>query len=373
MGTVFDYLSWRGDLTMAQAPFSEVDALILSLLSYIDFEGIVSGKQGGKTVALANAAGTYFAQRPDREKISLGVLVPKEIVNLLDEARKTKRFRDVRIGAFVNHISKEEETQFCAMTFFLASGEVVVTYRGTDDTIVGWRENCNMSFSECVPAQASATLYLNSAAKCFPDRKLIVTGHSKGGNLATYATLFCNEQAFDRIETTYNLDGPGLFLKDWYQSEAFAKRRSVIKNYLPEHSIVGLLLAHDPSKTILKSSQVGILQHNGLSWSVLGNTFVRAETIGKDSQKTGQRLAAWIGDMTIERRREVVGAIFSIFSASNASTLTELVAEKNLWIQKCRELDPSIYSTLEEGFIALLKPQKKKATKGLLLGEVFKK
>lgn len=372
MTNVFDYLAWRGDLNFTQVPFSDVDALILSLISYIDFEGVVSGKQGGKTVSLKDAARTFFAQRPDREKISLGALVPKEIVDLLDQARKSSRFADLQMGGFVNSVSIEEETQFCALTFFLPNGEVVVTFRGTDDTIVGWRENCNMSFCERVPAQISAATYLDETAKLFPERPIIVTGHSKGGNLAAAATFYCKEEVLPLIQVTYNLDGPGSLLENWYGDEKFAARRALIKTFVPEHSIVGLLLGHDPDFSPIKSSQVGILQHNGLSWAILGNSFVPANSIGKDSQMTCKRLNEWIGEMTIERRREVVGAIFSIFSASGATTLSELVAEKSLWIQKCKELDPAIYSTLEEVFLALIKPQKKKETKSFFL-EIFKK
>lgn len=372
MANVFDYLSWRGDLTFEQVPFSETDALVLALISYIDFEGIVSGKQGGTTISLEKAAKVYFAQRPDREKISLGVLVPKEIVNLLEEACKTRRFSGLQAGGFINHISEEEGTQFCAMTFFLDDGKIAVVYRGTDDTIVGWRENCNLSFCTRVPAQSAAAAYLDEMARLFPGRKLLVAGHSKGGNLAAAATFYCKEETFGSVLATYNLDGPGSLMEHWYGEEQFAARCALIKTFVPEHSIVGLLLEHDPNLTPIKSSQVGILQHNGLSWGILGATFVRADSIGKDARKTCERLNNWVKEMTPERRREVVDAIFSIFSASGALTLTELVAQKSLWIQKCKELDPAVYSTLEEVFFALLKPQKKKEAKNFFL-EVFKK
>ena len=258
MATIFDYLDWRGDLTFDRVPFSEVDALLFALISYIDYEGIVSGKQGGKTISLQDAAGIFFAQRPERDKITLGVLVPKEIVNLLDKARICPRFRDVRIGGYINHIAKEEETQFCAMTFFLPTDEIVVAFRGTDDSIVGWRENCNMSFCARVPAQKYAAEYLDLVAKTFPSRPLIVTGHSKGGNLATYATLYCQEPTRERISVTYNLDGQGSQMEDWYTDDAFSKARKLVKTIIPEHSIVGLLLKHDPGFTPIKSELSGI-------------------------------------------------------------------------------------------------------------------
>ena len=209
MGTIFDYLDWRGDLTIDQAPFSEADALFFSLVSYIDYEGIVSGKTGGKTIALGEAANTYFAQRPERDKILLGVLVPKEIVTLLDKARTTPRFCKIRMGGYINRVADEENTQFCAMTFFLPTGEIVASFRGTDDSIVGWRENCEMSFTACVPAQKSAAKYLDDLAKAYPTAKIIVTGHSKGGNLASYATLHCSDRTREKILLTYNLDGQG--------------------------------------------------------------------------------------------------------------------------------------------------------------------
>ena len=146
MGTVYDYLTWRGDLTFRNVPFGEVDSLILSMLSYLDMKGIVPSTYESGAVPIQAAANSFFARYPDPKKVQMGVLIPKDIMRMMRAMKATNRFRNVEMCSFVNMIDPKTELQFSATTFLLGEGTAVVTYRGTDDSLVGWKEDMNMCF-----------------------------------------------------------------------------------------------------------------------------------------------------------------------------------------------------------------------------------
>lgn len=364
MGTVFDYIKWRGDLTFSEAPLNDVDSLIFSLLSYLDFRGIVPEEHGCQTVPIRAAANTFFARNPDYRKFSMGLIVPKEIGKLFRVLKDTRRFRNVNMKAHVNVIDTEQEIQFSATTFLLDNGIAVVAFRGTDDTIVGWKENFNMSFLPVVPAQLAALSYLRQAANGFAG-PIAVTGHSKGGNLAVYASVFAEPAVQDRIVCVWNNDGPG-FGNSVFDSPAYRNMIPKIRSFVPESAVVGMLLEHSESYFVVKSKQTGVFQHNGLSWEVLGGSFVQVETITAESKRLDQTLHAWIYGMTPEQREAFVDALYRILSADDALTLTELVGAKRKWLSKSKHLDPKVRKTVLEVLSALININTKNLFGGML-------
>ncbi|MBE6700131.1 MAG: DUF2974 domain-containing protein, partial [Ruminococcaceae bacterium] len=325
MGTVYDYLTWRGDLTFRAAPFCEVDSLILSMFSYLDMQDIVPApdEEGDITVWVASKA--FLERNPDIKKAKMGILIPKDIIKMMRAMRSTKRFGTLKMSGFVNIIDPETELQFSAVTFLLNDGTAVVTYRGTDDTLVGWKEDMNMCFLPVVPAQLKAVEYLNTVAEKH-NGKLILTGHSKGGNLAVYAAVHADAAIRERITAVYSNDGPG-FGKNILDDPDYVEMRPRINNLVPQSSVVGMLLEHDENYTVVKSRQkAGLLQHNGLSWEILGNSFVHLKDVTPDSRKLDRTVNQWIRDMTPEQREEFAEAVYQLFSVDGAQTLTDLVA-----------------------------------------------
>ena len=353
MGTLFDYVLWRGDLTFEQAPFNEVDSLIFSLLSYVDFKGIVSEWHFSEPISLQAAATGFFMRNPDPRKTSIGLIVPKDILRLLKAVKETKRFRRVGMLAYVNRIDLEEQTQFSAVTFLLGTGESVVAFRGTDDTIVGWKENFNMSFMDVVPAQKHATEYLNTAAQYIPD-KLYVTGHSKGGNLSVYSAVHADSEAKKRILSVWNFDGPG-FRDRILNDPNYLKMKPQIKTLLPESSLVGMLLEHEDDYIVIKSRQKGFLQHNGLNWEVMGSGFIRLKSISSESRRTDKTLKQWVETMTLEQREQLCEALYRILSSDHALTLTDLVSVKNRWLIRGLQLDADVHRVLGQTLKSLVK------------------
>ncbi len=351
MGTVFDYVNWRGDLTFDQVPLNEVDSLIFALLSYIDFEDLVPAGHREPAVSLQAVANAYFARHPDLRKANIGLIIPKDIVKLFKLVKEARRFRSVGMRAYVNEIDVKRETQFSAVTFLLGKEGTVVAFRGTDDTIVGWKENFNMSFLPEVPAQVRAAEYLNDTAKAARG-KLYVTGHSKGGNLAAYAGIRCEESVRERLVGVWNNDGPGFgggMLKD----PQYLDRKPLIHTIIPKSSLVGILLEHDEDYTVVSSRQVGLLQHDGLSWNVMGGKFVHLKSVGEDSKHSDRTMNAWIRDMSPKQREQFTDALYRILSSDNAATLTELASPKNRWLIRGMQLDPQVGKIMSRTLTAL--------------------
>ena len=353
MGSLFDYLNWRGDLSFSQSEINDVDSLIFSLLSYVDFRGIVpSTHETADAVPLRTAINAYFAKNPDPKKISLGVMVPKAIFDLIRVLKETKRFRNVGVKAHVNIIDLQNEMQFSATTFLLDDQCAVVAFRGTDDTLVGWKENFNMSFMDFVPAQKQAVLYLEDVALHFGGR-LYLTGHSKGGNLAVYSAVRSRESIQNRIDRVWSNDGPG-FSHKMLDDPDYIKIRPLIRTLIPQSSIVGILLEHEENYTVVKSRQKGPMQHDGLTWEVMGDSFVCLQTVTDECKRFDKTLNQWINQMTKEQREEFSDALYQILSIDNALTLTDLVSMRRKWLARGKDIDPHVYKSLSEMLTSLI-------------------
>ena len=364
MGTVYDYLDWRGDLTFREAPLNEVDCLLFSVISYLNFEGIVPEAHTDGTISIMAAANGFLARYPDPKKQAMGMLIPREIVKVFYKMKNTKRFRNVEMKAFVNVIDLEHEIQFSAVTFLLGNGSAVVTYRGTDDTLVGWKEDMNMCFLPVVPAQEKAVTYLHEAAEAY-DGRLVLTGHSKGGNLAVYAAVHAERVVRDRITDVFSNDAPG-FGKSILNDPVYLEMRPLIRSIVPQSSIVGMLLEHDENYTVVKSRQKnGFLQHNGLSWEIIGGSFVRLKEISSESKNTDRTVNQWIRDMTPEQREEFAEAVYQLFSVEGVKTLTDLVAVRKKWLAHSKSLDPKVHETIQKMISSLIALNAKNAFGGI--------
>lgn len=340
---ILDYLQWRGDLDFIQSPFNDIDSLILSQIIYIPFEGIVPSLRNTRTITLKKAAEKFFSIY-DETKSSLGALLPNEIFELFKMAGESVRFGSMRLSRYVNKINHETEIQFCAMTFFIDElNEIFIDFRGTDDTIVGWKEDFNMGFMTPVPSQTESVKYFNYIVdKCIRSeqedvqagmcRKIRLGGHSKGGNLAVYAATYVKNfpelNVQDLIECVYNFDGPG-FDEKVIKSEEYNRICGRIKTIIPQSSVVGMLLGHEEGYIVVKSSQVGLLQHDALSWEVVGTAFTCLESVTDASLVLDKTLKAWIGSMDSLSAERFVTALFEILSATDARTLTDLMTGRN--------------------------------------------
>ena len=357
MAGILDYLNWRGDLTMEQSTFNEVDNLILAELSFVDFEGIVPAPGEGESVPLADAADVFFSrQGKEASKINMGVLVPDQIPVMLKKMTACRRFQNMKLNCFVDWLDAEKAGQFAALTIEVGDGTVYLSFRGTDDTIAGWKEDFLISCMPEVHAQKMAVEYVKNVARQFPRRKLILGGHSKGGNLAAYSGVYCPASIQRRIAGVYSNDGPG-FHEDLLELPAHRRIEERIHSIVPKSSVVGMLLEHEENYTVVDSNQAGFLQHDGFSWEVMGDHFVKLRQITEQSRLNDLELTEWVHSMPVAQREKFVDALFDVLTASGATTLTDLKGESfkavSAMIRAMKEMDKSTREGLFK-FIRLL-------------------
>lgn len=363
MPNILDYLDWRGDLTLAQTPFCDVDALVLSRFSYLPLDGVVPERFSDGSMRLSEAAArllTLLHDPADGRTVRL-----RDDEPLLRRMGESARFGAARLTGFVNRFDPEEEKQFSAVTLLLPDDTVFIAYRGTDGTLVGWKEDFNMSFSDAVPAQRDAAAYLAEAASAFPGG-IRLGGHSKGGNLAVYAAAFGGQAVQDRILSVCNNDGPG-FTEETAAKGDFTRVIGRVRTYLPQSSVVGMLLEHEEHYTVVHSTNVGILQHDPYSWEVLGAGFVTVESVTGSSQFIDRTLKDWVKTMPPEKREKMIDGVFAILGASDARTFREILTGKNaaaVW-KAYGNLDEDTKKLLLEALTILKNSAKKSLPAGL--------
>ena len=322
-GTVMDYLRWRGDLPLARDGFNEVDNLVLCIISYLNFRRFDDLKTADPTGAVALPE---VAARLTEEDEQLG-LSELDYIPLMRLAAETERFRDVRMFGFTHEWDEEKEMQFDAVSYLLPDNTLFVSFMGTDTSLVGWKEDFNMSFLSAVPAQERATAYSAAMAAACPNRKLRIGGHSKGGNLAAWAAIHIPaDLQKQRLLAAYNNDGPG-FSHDMVETEAYRRVADKLHTYIPESSIVGVLLEHAEDYAVIDSSNRSIMQHEPMSWNVEGPRFVHLGQRSQMGKLSDDVLRQWIGSMTPQEREQFSDALFDVLSLSGkARTLDDLRA-----------------------------------------------
>ena len=318
MGNIMDYISWRGDLTFAQSPFNEVDNLILACFSYVNLDRIpaVTRQKGielKKLVKEFKKLHTIKELEADKSFIRLAPF-------MMFEMAESVRFGNCVIRNYVNEIVTEEEQQFSAVEIVLDDGTSYISFRGTDDTIIGWKEDFNLS-TGVVPAQERAVEYMERISDK-ASGMLRVGGHSKGGNLAIYGSVMC-KSVHDKILEIYSNDGSG-FSKEFQESPETAEMMPKIIRIIPEYSIIGTLLEHEKQPIIVASISRGLLQHDGFSWEVQGPGLVRRDSLNKTALRFIEILHKWIDGMDMEQKRLLIEDLFATLQASGYENLSEV-------------------------------------------------
>ena len=317
MANVCDYVRWRGDLTLEQSEFNEIDNLILARFSYFPFDKIIRENE----IATIKELSRRFSNQ-DVTKLPI---LWKDDVKLFPLMGNSKRFGGMLATKYINKIDAEQEKQFSAITVLMPDGTIYVSYRGTDNTIVGWKEDFNMSFKSHIASQISAKQYLEEIAKEYPSSKIIIGGHSKGGNIAVYAATFASKEVKDRIINVYNNDGPG-FCEDVIETPEYQEILPRVHTYIPQSSIIGRLMNHKEKYTIVESVQKGIMQHDLYSWQVLGKEFVTLKKLTNESEFIDKTIKDWLENVEPEKREQVIDAVFEILNTTEAQTMKELKA-----------------------------------------------
>ncbi len=307
-----DYVKWRGDLSFVAAPLCEVDLLILSQLAYLHFGDVTE-----------DGAITFHTAASLLEKLPTEPGNSQTVANrhrLLEALADTKRFGGLTILHCEDRFDPELHMQFAAVTFLLPDGSPVIAYRGTDATVVGWREDFNLSFSSPVPSQVEAVRYLQAAIQGTRGG-LCLCGHSKGGNLAMYTAAYCEPQERERITDVYLFDAPGqdnatLALAGY--REALLKARC----YVPQSSVIGRLMGVPETYRVVHSHALGISQHDVFTWVLDGPHFETLPTLDRASRLTKATMDEFLRGSTPETRKLFIDTLFSALGAGSALTMS---------------------------------------------------
>ncbi len=326
MANVCDYIKWRGDLDLEKSDFNEIDNLILSRFSYFPFDNII---EENEVVTIKE-----LSERFNKQDINKLPILWKDDVGLFPLMGQSKRFGEMLATKYINKIDVEQEKQFSAITVLMPDDTIFVSYRGTDNTIVGWKEDFNMSFKSHIASQISAKEYLEIIAKEYPDKKIRIGGHSKGGNIAVYAATFVSNEIKDRIINVYNNDGPG-FCEDVIETPEYQETIKKVHTYIPQSSIIGRLMNHKEKYTVVESVQKGIMQHDLYSWQVLGKEFVTLKELTDGSEFVDKTIKGWLENVEPAKREQVIDVVFDILNATDAQTMKEL---KSNWFSNGRAI-----------------------------------
>ncbi|MBR4404618.1 MAG: DUF2974 domain-containing protein [Clostridiales bacterium] len=342
MGNLIDYLTWRGDLPFSRDPFNSIDALLLSSLSYIDFTDVVPGIGKGK-VTMREAARQFFKIHSGKE-LSNDKSFISFCPSILRALGDSYRFRGAMLSNYVDDTDIGREVQFGALEIETSDGIAFISYRGTDDRIIGWKEDFNLSYMT-VPAETEAVLYLQKVMGG-RTQEIRLGGHSKGGHLAIYAATMTLPEIAERIQNIYSFDGPGFgFNKEILELPQFRFIEPKIEKYIPQTSIVGRLLTSAVNPVVIKSNETGIMQHNPLSWEVEGKEYYTLASTDKVSDTFAETLSSWLDDMSNIQRKVFVDDLFSVFEASGCITMSAMtrvgIRGTKAMITRMREINDS--------------------------------
>lgn len=344
--TLATYIRDYGDYTFMEKPMNDVDSLVLCQFCYLKFDGLVPlVTEYKKSVSIRD-----LAEHARYDDLFLDKRYEKDNRELFDAMLGSRRYCNLKMNCYINIVEEEWETQFSAITFLLEDSTIYVAYRGTDESIIGWKEDFNMAFQSPVPGQSYAVKYLHMVAKKFFS-DFYVGGHSKGGNLAVYAAMNCTEKVQERIIKIYSMDGPG-FREDVLEQQKYDAVANRIVKILPQSSLVGMLFETSPHYKVVESRTFGFLQHNPYTWMIEGDDFLYAKGIYESRKRANKTLNEWLMRLDDGERKMFVDTLYQVISASKAENLIDLTADwkksMNGIIGALKEVDDNTASALRE-------------------------
>ena len=323
MSSVVDYIREYGKYTFSEKKFNEVDAAVLSSITYLDFNNIVSDK---KNPINMSGAIDYFLNHYDMKKFMKRGFIQKDIIRVAKEIKDTIRYRNIVLYNYVYDVTYNK--QFCAITMKLPTGEKLIVYEGTDHDLVGWEEDFTMLYQFPVPADTDAINYLNDNVSIW-DKNVIVLGHSKGGHLAMTAATFCKWYKKFAIKKVYNFDGPG-FRYDEFNSKKFKRMTKKLEYIIPNYSIFGLLLRHPEEVKVVKTTKKDIMAHSMFNWLVEEENFV-FDRLSRISRNLDKSIIMWLEQHDDEERKKVVTDVFKYLKDNGIEKITDMVKLKNVF------------------------------------------
>lgn len=316
MKTVFDYLNFYNDICFEECAFNDMDNIVFSTLAYLPLNDMVD--KG--TYSIKHISEMFLNQKGEGKSIKNMAI---KILNIISEG---KRYQSVVFSNYVSLV--DDKTQFGAITFRFNNGECYVAFKGTDNSLIGWKEDLELSYKYPVMAQSLAAHYLKNTIK-FSDKVVYVGGHSKGGNLAMASVMEINRMIYNKIKTVYNNDGPG-FRKEQFDSIKYKTMAKKLKMFMPEDSLVGILLLNVDKPYIVKSNEIGIMQHYPTNWNCFGQFLVEGK-LSKNSKKIQKQFNDFLEKSNDNQKQLIINTLFDVLQSSGINYFNQI---KNLNVQQ---------------------------------------
>ena len=334
MPTIFDYLKANQYDSFYDKEFTVLDALALTELAYLPFEDLVPAEISVQNYISLQHLAEQFEEKFQGKYPPLG-MVNAHRLKLLSYLSSFKRYKHIRALGFANDVSLDSQKQFAAITYQIRPKEYLVVFRGTDDSIIGWKEDFHLTYMKEIPAQLAARDYLKEVLDKL-DGMVWLAGHSKGGNLATYAACHVETSIQDRIQKVYSFDAPGLH-SSIRNSDNFKAIEGKILSIIPENSIVGMMLETPETDLVVKSKTFGLLQHLMVSWEIEGDQFKVVPKVTEDSIQVDQTLKTWTANLSEEELRDFFDLFFGLFIEAGIYRFGDITVDTPVKIQKLIE------------------------------------
>ena len=341
MYNIVDYLMYYKDISIDDVRWNYADNLLCAMLSYLPLDSFKGGVKLDKLYKMAES----FKERDKNNPMA------PESYKLLDIIKNSKRYEGLKVYNFVSY--KNNEAQFGAVTFRI-KGETVISFMGTDYSLIGWFENFRLSYEYPTRTQALAISYLKENVRLFENKNLYVCGHSKGGNLALVSAMESPKHINSRIKKVYNFDGPGL-RREEFLSEKYKRISERLVNIVPDGSVVGVLLDNENFE-VIKSESVAINKHNPMNWNMFGEFFVPSK-LSSVSKQLHESSTNGLLKVSREERKKAFEAIFKSFEGEHSRdfqvSLTGIIkVYKNM-----KNIEPEAKKSIDAIVDAILKVQ----------------
>lgn len=360
MGYIHDYLDYAGNLTFEQLPFNEVDGMVLSMLPLLDCS-LAFPKRGKRSIFHSVARHVRV-----HELNPLGLIINADIAKMIYRMSRTKRYSDLMIHNFSSIIDTTTETQATAITVDINPHLSIVVFSGTDDTIVGWKEDFMMMYQNEVPCLRHSLEYLNKVGSSL--ESMYIVGHSKGGMESFYAYAFATKEIQDKVLKVYSYDGPGL--SEYCVNKIDEKIKDKMVHILPQGGIIGRMFTAVTKPTIIYSSYRGLHQHDPMSWEIVtgSNCFNVVGEFNIQSNLIKQKVDEIINSLDDEKRKEFVHYLFEIMSAGGSLTLTEITKRPHYALREYLKLPSNVRKLITSLLLYLVND--KIISRELLLGAI---
>ena len=332
MKNMLDYIKEFGHVSFEERAFSEIDALVLTELEYLPLEKVVPSDENGENFVTVKEIAEYMQEHKQELFDENPMMITQERHEVSQVIAEAPRFQSLKFFGVVSVWDKDTTKQFAAITVEVEPSVRLVVFRGTDDTLIGWKEDFLMTYSPLVAGQTDAKEYLAKQASLW-DGDLMISGHSKGGNLAIYAAATQVEDVQLRIVDIFCFDSPGLY-RSVLETKGYQNIVPLAMRYIPQDSLVGLMLESEVPYVIVKSNATGAMQHSAMTWEIEDGQFIKMEKLTKNSQLNDQTLKKWTESVSDEELELFWNVFFELLFSVGIDTVNDLYGQFMHYVQE---------------------------------------